>query len=324
MANRKSANGKKLERRIVAPAKPAGKRATVVVSAKPAGKHATRVAAGKPVAGKRVAVVDKVKARRPVVVPKPDRAVAKPDRAVAKPGVEVAKPKRAAEKPGVAAKPAEPRAVFAKLRAYHADAHCELDHRSPFELIVATVLSAQSTDVTVNQVTPELFRRWPTPAALANAASGDVERVILRSGFFRQKTKSIQGLAQKLVAEHAGEVPRTLAELVKLPGVGRKTANVVLGVAFGTPEGVVVDTHVQRLSQRLGWTRQQEPLEIEQDLMRAFPRDDWDALGHVLIFHGRRICTARKPACASCPVSAECPSAFRAENVGRKPSRPRT
>jgi endonuclease-3 len=145
--------------------------------------------------------------------------------------------------------------------------------------------------------------------------------VILRTGFFRQKTKSIMGLSAALVRDHAGEVPRSLAELVKLPGVGRKTANVVLGVAFGAPEGVVVDTHVQRISQRLGWTRHGEPLEIEQDLMRAFPREDWDMLAHVLIFHGRRICTARKPACASCPVSAHCPSAFVAENVGRKPVR---
>jgi endonuclease-3 len=270
-------------RRGVASVKPGGKRPSVVARAKPAGKHATVVVAGRPAPKKRGADT----------------------------------------KPGVAAEPAAPRAVFAKLRAHHADAHCELDHRSPFELIVATVLSAQSTDVTVNQVTPELFRRWPTPAALARADPAEVERTIVRTGFFRQKTKSIVGLSQRLVEEHGGEVPRTLAELVKLPGVGRKTANVVLGVAFGTPEGVVVDTHVQRLSQRLGWTRHQDPIEIEQDLMREFPRDDWDMIGHVLIFHGRRICTARKPACAGCPVAQHCPSAFRAENVGRKPSRPR-
>jgi endonuclease III len=212
-------------------------------------------------------------------------------------------------------------AVFEKLRERHSDAHCELVHASPFELIIATVLSAQSTDVMVNQVTPELFRRWPTSEALAGAESGAVERVILKTGFFRQKTKSIIGLARALVADHGGQVPRTLAELVKLPGVGRKTANVVLGVAFDAPEGVVVDTHVQRISQRLGFTRHAEPPEIETDLMRIFPQKDWDAVGHVLIFHGRRICTARKPACAACPVSTLCPSAFHAENVGRKPSR---
>lgn len=212
--------------------------------------------------------------------------------------------------------------TFRRLHAHHADAHCELEHESAFQLIIATVLSAQSTDVTVNSVTPELFRRWPTAAALAGAKTEEVEQVILRTGFFRQKTKSIVGLSQKLVAEHAGKVPRTLAELVKLPGVGRKTANVVLGVAFGTPEGVVVDTHVQRITQRLGFTRHAEPIEIEQDLMRLFPVSDWDMLSHVLIFHGRRICTARKPACAACPVSDRCPSAFNAENVGRKNPRP--
>jgi endonuclease III len=211
--------------------------------------------------------------------------------------------------------------TFARLRERHPDAHCELVHRSAFELIVATVLSAQSTDVMVNSVTPELFRRWPTAKALAEADTAAVEQVILKTGFFRQKTKSIVGLAKQLVSDHGGEVPKTLAELVKLPGVGRKTANVVLGVAFGTPEGVVVDTHVQRITQRLGFTRHDEPPEIETDMMQLFPREDWDALGHVLIFHGRRICTARKPACAVCPVNTRCPSAFHAENVGRKPSR---
>jgi endonuclease III len=230
---------------------------------------------------------------------------------------------RPAQKPVVVGEGAA-RSVFAELKAHHHDAHCELDHQSPFELIVATVLSAQSTDVMVNQVTPELFRRWPTPAKLAAASPPDVEKTIGRLGFFRQKTKSIVGLAQKLVADHGGQVPRSLDELVKLPGVGRKTANVVLGVAFGAPEGVVVDTHVQRLSQRLGWTKHTEPPEIERDLMRTFAQGDWDALGHVLIFHGRRICTAIKPACAACPVAARCPSAFHAEKIGRKPGRPRS
>lgn len=219
---------------------------------------------------------------------------------------------------------AAPVLTFETLRKHHADAHCELDHRSAFELLVATVLSAQSTDVMVNQVTPEIFRRWPTPEALALANPSEVELALGRLGMFRQKTKSIIGLSQKLVKEHGGQVPKTLAELVELPGVGRKTANVVLGVAFGTPEGVVVDTHVQRLTQRLGWTKHAEPVDIEQDLMRAFPRDDWDPLSHVLIFHGRRLCTARKPACAACPVNDRCPSAFKAELVGRKPARERT
>jgi endonuclease-3 len=219
------------------------------------------------------------------------------------------------------ADPRRAQETFDLLRERHADAHCELIHRSPFELLVATVLSAQSTDVMVNKVTPDLFARWPDARALARAKREDVERTIGRLGFFRQKTKSIVGLSAKLVADHGGEVPRTLDELVKLPGVGRKTANVVLGVAFAAPEGVVVDTHVQRITQRLGWTRHTEPAEIEPDLMALFDRKDWDAIGHVLIFHGRRLCTARKPACAACPVSARCPSAFRAENVGRKPRR---
>lgn len=219
--------------------------------------------------------------------------------------------------------PAEAAKLYTLIRERHADAHCELDHRSPFELIVATVLSAQSTDVMVNKITPELFRRWPSPKELAHAEPSEVEKVLSKIGMFRQKTKSIVGLSKLLLEQHDGAVPRTLAELVKLPGVGRKTANVVLGVAFGMPEGVVVDTHVQRISQRLGLTRNTEPPEIEQDLMRLFDRTLWDPLSHTLIFHGRRICTAKKPACAGCPVQEACPSAFRAELVGRKPARPR-
>jgi endonuclease III len=217
--------------------------------------------------------------------------------------------------------PEEARQVLALLRQAHPDAHCELDHQDPFQLIIATVLSAQSTDVAVNQVTPDLFKRWPDPLALGRAEQSQVEKAIGRLGMFRQKSKNLIGLAQRLVERHGGQVPRTLAELVELPGVGRKTANVVLGVAFGAPEGVVVDTHVQRISQRLGWTRHTDPVDIEQDLMRIFPRADWDILSHTLIFHGRRICTARKPACAACPVSKLCPCAFRAESVGRKPPR---
>jgi endonuclease-3 len=215
------------------------------------------------------------------------------------------------------------RDTFERLHRYHSDAHCELDHRDPFELVVATVLSAQTTDVLVNRITPDLFRAYPDAASLARANPDDVQKILARMGMFRQKTKNIIGLAQKLVADHGGEVPRTLAELIELPGVGRKTANVVLGVAFNAPEGVVVDTHVQRISQRLGWTKNTEPVTIEQDLMALFPRDDWDMLSHVLIFHGRRVCFARKPSCATCPVNDVCPCAFKAENVGRKPPRVR-
>jgi endonuclease-3 len=251
--------------------------------------------------------------KAPEKKPKSKPAAAKPARA-----------KAPATKPAPASKkqrldPAQVQKTYAKLRERHSDAHCELDHKSAFQLILATVLSAQSTDVMVNKITPELFKRWPTPKALANAEPSEVEKVLSKIGMYRQKTKNVIGLSKRLLEEHAGEVPRTLAELVKLPGVGRKTANVVLGVAFGTPEGVVVDTHVQRISQRLGWTKHTEPALIEQDLMALFPRSDWDMLSHTLIFHGRRICAARKPACAACPVSAECPSAFNAENVGRKP-----
>ena len=211
--------------------------------------------------------------------------------------------------------------LYRLIRARHPDAHCELEHKSPFELIVATVLSAQSTDVMVNKLTPELFRRWPGPSELSRAEPAEVEKVLSKIGMFRQKTKNIVGLSKLLVEKHGGQVPRSLDELVKLPGVGRKTANVVLGVAFGKPEGVVVDTHVQRISQRLGLTRHTEPIEIEQDLMRLFDQKLWDPLSHTLIFHGRRICSAQKPACAACPVSELCPSAFHAEQVGRKPPR---
>jgi endonuclease-3 len=213
--------------------------------------------------------------------------------------------------------------VYAKLRERHPDAHCELNHANAFQLLVATVLSAQSTDVMVNKVTPELFRRWPTPERLAEADPAAVELALSKVGMYRQKTKNVIGLSKRLVAEHGGSVPRSLSALVLLPGVGRKTANVVLGVAFGTPEGVVVDTHVQRISQRLGWTRHSEPPEIEGDLMALCPRTEWDMLSHTLIFHGRRVCTAHKPACAACPVNVDCPSAFHAENVGRKRARER-
>lgn len=213
--------------------------------------------------------------------------------------------------------------TFRALRKAHPDAHCELDHEDPFQLLVATVLSAQSTDVAVNRVTPGLFERWPTPEALAQARQEEVELAINRLGMYRQKAKNLVGLAQGLVERHGGQVPRSLQELVALPGVGRKTANVVLGVAFGQPEGVVVDTHVQRLCQRLGWTAESAPEKIERDLMSLVPRKHWDLVSHVLIFHGRRVCTARKPACAVCSVNRLCPSAFRAEAIGRKPPRAR-
>jgi len=242
---------------------------------------------------------------------------ARPTKKAAKKG---SPPARSTKK---AAKQADSLALYRALTLAHPDAHCELDHRSPFELLVATVLSAQSTDVQVNLVTPALFRAYPGPGQLEQAKPTDVEALIGRLGMFRQKTKSLIGLSRALVAEHAGRVPTTLAELVKLPGVGRKTANVVLGVAFGQPEGVVVDTHVARLAQRLGLSDESTPEKIEQDLMALLPKSEWDRASHTLIFHGRRICSARKPACSTCPVHAACPSAFHAEQVGRKPARSR-
>jgi endonuclease-3 len=208
--------------------------------------------------------------------------------------------------------------MLASLQRLHPDAHCELDHAGPFQLLVATVLSAQTTDVNVNKATPALFARYPDARALSKAEPEDVEPYVKTLGFFRQKARSLVGLARGLVERHGGEVPASLDALVKLPGVGRKTANVVLGVAFGAPEGVVVDTHVMRIAQRLAWTRNTEPEKIERDLCKLLPRTSWDAASHVLIFHGRRVCSARKPQCGACGVAERCPSAFRAEQVGRK------
>lgn len=189
-----------------------------------------------------------------------------------------------------------------------------------FQLLCATVMSAQTTDVQVNKVTPGLFARFPNAHAMAGASQTDVEDLINRIGMYRQKAKNLIALSAKLVSEQYGNVPETLDQLVALPGVGRKTANVVLGVAFGKPEGVVVDTHVQRISQRLGWTKETDPTKIERELCALLPRSEWDSTSHTLIFHGRRICFARKPNCSECGVNDVCPSAFRAENVGRKPS----
>jgi endonuclease-3 len=205
-----------------------------------------------------------------------------------------------------------------RLAKQHPTAHCELDHRSPFELIVSVVLSAQTTDVAVNKATPKLFASYPDARALAAAEPKDVEPYVSSLGFFRMKSKAIVGLSRAMVEKFGGEVPRSMGELVKLPGVGRKTANVVLGVLWNTPDGVVVDTHVMRVSQRLGWTKNKEAEKIERDLCRILPRKEWDHASHVLIFHGRRCCDARRPDCGACHVSDVCPSAFNAAHVGRK------
>jgi endonuclease-3 len=218
-------------------------------------------------------------------------------------------------------KMAPPIETLDRLHAIHPDAHCELDHENAFQLLCATVLSAQTTDVNVNKATPKLFATYPNADALAKASPLDVEPLVSTLGFFRQKSKSLIGLATAIVEKHDGHVPRGMEELIKLPGVGRKTANVVMGVMWNAPDGVVVDTHVQRISQRLGWTRQTDPVKIEQDLCKLLPRPRWNMTSHILIFHGRRICLARKPDCANCGVSDACPSAFKAETVGRKPPR---
>ena len=187
--------------------------------------------------------------------------------------------------------------------------HCELDHADAFQLLGATILSAQCTDRRVNMVTPALFARYPDAHALAAARQEDVEALVKTTGFFRSKAKSLIGMATALVERHGGEVPRDMEALVRLPGVGRKTANVVLGNAFGENVGVVVDTHVARLSERLGLTAETDPVKIEQALMPLFPQAQWTQLSHLLIWHGRRTCVARKPRCGECVVQERCPSA---------------
>jgi endonuclease-3 len=199
--------------------------------------------------------------------------------------------------------------VWDLLREEYPDAHCELDFQNPFQLSVATILSAQTTDERVNMVTPELFESYPDAESLAGARPEDVEEIIRSTGFFRNKARNIIGFAEGVVEEHGGEVPRTMEELRALAGVGRKTANVILGNAFGIDEGVVVDTHVKRLSNRLGFTSEKKNVEkIERHLMDLFPRERWTLLSHLLIWHGRRVCDARKPACESCTVAHLCPS----------------
>jgi len=198
--------------------------------------------------------------------------------------------------------------VFVRLKRAYPDAHCELDHETPLQLLMATILSAQCTDKRVNMVTPSLFKRFPTAQALADARQEELEEMIKSTGFFRNKAKSLIGLGKALVERHGGAVPDSMETLVRLPGVGRKTANVILGNAFSKNEGVVVDTHVGRLSLRLGLTRETDPVKVERELMPLVPREDWTMLAHVLVFHGRRICYARTPKCEVCVLSEICPS----------------
>jgi endonuclease-3 len=215
------------------------------------------------------------------------------------------KPKKATPPPPEVVRRA--RRIYRALTTLYPDAHCELNHRNPYELLMATILSAQCTDVRVNLVTPALFERYPAPADLANARQADVEALIRSTGFYRNKAKSLRSASRDIVAHHGNQVPQTMDALLSLHGVARKTANVVLGNAYHKNEGVVVDTHVGRLARRMGLTREENPVKVEQDLMRLIPRPNWCLLSHLLIFHGRRVCNARKPACAGCSLKKDCP-----------------
>lgn len=198
--------------------------------------------------------------------------------------------------------------ILKRLDQMYPTAECALLHRNPFQLLVATILSAQCTDQRVNIVTKSLFKKYKTPADFARVSQAALETEIRSTGFFRNKAKNIRGASKKIVERLGGKVPRNMEELLTLPGVARKTANVVMGTAFGIASGVVVDTHVQRLSQRLGLTRQKDPKKIEQDLMKILPRDRWIGFSHQLIWHGRRVCPARGPKCLECPLIDVCPT----------------
>ena len=225
--------------------------------------------------------------------------------------------KTKAAKPAKAAKTAKPvraagtapkrvAAILAKLDEAYPSATCELNHKNAFELLIATILSAQCTDVRVNQVTEALFKKYPDAKAFAYATPSELEQEIRPTGFFRNKTKSVMGASNGILENFGGEVPRTMEEILKLPGVARKTGNVVLGTAYGIPSGIVVDTHVQRIANRLDLTRNEDPKKIEQDLMQVIPKDKWIQFSHQIIWHGRRVCQARKPKCAECNMELLC------------------
>jgi endonuclease III len=287
----------------VAPARTAEKTAATAKTA------ATKTAAKKTTTKK--AVAKKAVAKKAAVSKQPAAAPKKATAAVE--GVPPAK--TVAAKKTVVAKKAESRtALVRRARRINREladvfpyAHPELDFDNPFQLLVATVLSAQTTDLRVNQTTPALFAKYPTPEDLAAANPEEVEEILRPCGFFRAKTKSVMGLSRALVDNHGGEVPGRLEDLVKLPGVGRKTAFVVLGNAFGRP-GITVDTHFQRLVRRWQWTEQTDPDKIEAEIGALFPKSDWTDLSHHVIWHGRRICHARKPACGACPIAPLCPA----------------
>lgn len=192
------------------------------------------------------------------------------------------------------------------LRKTYPEVHCALHHDNPFQLSVATILSAQCTDKRVNRVTPPLFKKYPTPKHFAEAPLAEIEKMIQSTGFYKNKAKSIKGFSEMILAKYGGKVPKTLEELIELPGFGRKTANVVLGVAYGVPS-FVVDTHVKRLTHRMGLTKQKDPTKIEFEMMEIVPKKDWSDLGLLLIQHGRQVCSARKPKCEACPLNSLCP-----------------
>ncbi|PYU11775.1 MAG: endonuclease III [Acidobacteria bacterium] len=227
-----------------------------------------------------------------------------------RPKAKSAKPARAAQaaKParGAGTGPKRVAAILAKLDEAYPNATCELNHKSAFELLIATILSAQCTDVRVNQVTETLFKKYPDAKAFAYATPSELEQEIRPTGFFRNKTKSVMGAGKGILEDFGGEVPRTMEEILTLPGVARKTANVVLGTAYGIPSGIVVDTHVQRIANRLDLTRNEDPKKIEQYLMQVIPKDKWIQFSHQIIWHGRRICQARKPKCAECNMESLC------------------
>jgi endonuclease III len=231
------------------------------------------------------------------------------------------RPRAAGRRESKAAKAARVAELRQRLADRYPDVTTALTHRSAWELLVATILSAQSTDVVVNQVTQELFRRYPTVADMAAADREELEQAIHATGFFRNKARSVQGAARYLLEHHHGEVPGSMDELVELPGVGRKTANVVLGSFFARNEGVVVDTHVGRLSRRLGLTRQTDPVKVEQDLMKLVPVDEWTIFSHRLIWFGREVCTAKDPRCDRCELADLCPSAFKVGRWVKAPAR---
>jgi endonuclease-3 len=249
----------------------------------------------------RRAAMKKQKAKTKRSVPK----TAKRKSASRKPAAQVSS-SRAAQAKGAGTNPQRVRAIIQKLDEAYPDVVCALEHETPFQLLISTILSAQCTDVRVNQVTKTLYVKYPTPKDFGYADPKDLEEDIRPTGFFRNKTKSIMGASKKIVEEFGGEVPRTMEQLLTLPGVARKTANVVLGTAFGIASGIVVDTHVTRLSERLDLSRNTDPKKIEQDLTKFIPREKWILFSHQLIWHGRKVCQARKPRCSECNLESLC------------------